>query len=104
METDKVLGKRLHTETKDDKLTTNFKKFHKGRRDKVYKQLNEAEKSRFDAHNEVFGSKIVSVIEKLIQDLPGQTSKTVLKMEKQVSRLITSAAKIHGGQLIELAK
>jgi hypothetical protein len=37
METDKVLGKRLHTETKDDKLTTNFKKFHKGRRDKVYK-------------------------------------------------------------------
>jgi len=25
-------------------------------------------------------------------------------MEKQVSRLITSAAKIHAGQLIELAK
>jgi len=25
-------------------------------------------------------------------------------MEKQVSRLITSAAKIHAGQLVELAK
>ena len=73
LETDKVLGKRLHVAPEDDKLTSSFKKFHKGRRDKVYMQLNEAEKSRFDAHNEVFGTKIVSVIEKFIQDLPGCT-------------------------------
>ena len=44
------------------------------------------------------------MIEKFIQDLPGCTQKTAPRMEKQVSRLITSAAKIHAGQLIEFAK
>ncbi len=68
-----MLGKRLFSAPEEDKLTASFKKFHNKRRDVVYKQLNEAEKSRFDAHNEVFGTKIVSIIEKFIQDLPGST-------------------------------
>ena len=63
----------------------------------MYRELNEAEKSRFEAHNEVFGSSIVTRVEKFIQELPGCTSKTAPKLEKQVSRLITSAAKIHAG-------
>ena len=52
---DKLLGKRLHEDTKDDRLTASFKRFHKCRRDKVYMQLNKAEQDRFEAHNEAFG-------------------------------------------------
>ena len=71
--TKKVLGKRIHEVPKDDRMTASFKRFHKCRRDKVYRELNEAEKLRFDAHNEVFGAAIMSRVEKFIQELPGCT-------------------------------
>ena len=63
------------------------------RRTKVYENLNQAEQDRFEAHNEAFNSTIMTKVEQFIQKLPGYTP----KMEKQVSRIITSAAKIHAG-------
>jgi len=50
-----VLGKRIHEAAKENTHTVHFKWFHQIRRDKVYKDLNEAEKLRFEAHNEAFG-------------------------------------------------
>lgn len=61
-----MLGKRVHERPLDDKLTASFKKFHKIRRNKVYENLNEAEKDRFEAHNEAFGNLIMNKVEKFI--------------------------------------
>lgn len=84
----------------DEQITASFKTFTQKRRRDIYKSLNAAEEDRFTAHMEAFNHKMKAKTEQFIMNLPGGP----VKLTAQVSQVITSAAKIHAGQLVEIAK
>lgn len=84
----------------EEKLASQIKQFTEKRRKQVYDGLNEIEEERYNAFREAFGKSVLNKVVTFIKNLPG--TKPSFPME--VAQVITSAAKMHAGELVELAK